>query len=491
MNTRTVTRQGLRRTFTAVGAFAVALGALALPTIAPAPEPQYEDIPIVDVGAGSLNLVCPGSPKTPSAQEATEVSYDLDLDTGKDSISAETTLQAIAPLDGEATTAVVGEEASTLEPQLQTDATSLPRVATYPAYQDERAQAGGVTVGYNTDGDLRGLIAGPCQQPSSSMWFVGGNTDVGSSTQLILTNAGETPARVTLTGWSALGPTPGEVVELVEPGQSSVVLTETLDRTERVAFHVGVEGGQVGAYLATMSLDGIIPHGVSLVSPGAPPALDTLVGPTTLEGVEDESWTTELRVVNPGQEPAEISVSLLGEDGEEPLKGATDLTVDPGVVTEVPLAAVQPGNYTVRVTSSEPVAAGVQTVATGEFDSDLAGTPQDHSWLASGHPTGQALLIPVHDTDIALTNPVPETAVYRVEEITDDGSTSLVEEYEVGPLATTSISVPENASAVKITGEMMVASAQYSDPGAGNLVGAVPALWVGESGAEVGVVANN
>src|SRR5699024_7136328 len=154
---------------------------------------------------------------------------------------------------------------------------------------------------------LRGMAAGQCQHPSSSIWFVGGDTAVGSSTQLVITNAGQTPARVTITGWTAIGPTSGEIVELVEPGQSNVVFTETLDRTDRVAFHVSVEGGQVGAYLATMSLDGIIPAGVSLVNPGAPPALDTLMGPIHLEGFENDQWQSELRILNPGDEVAQVA----------------------------------------------------------------------------------------------------------------------------------------------------------------------------------------
>src|SRR5699024_11044827 len=70
---------------------------------------------------------------------------------------------------------------------------------------DVVALATGTSVAVTETGDLRGLVATACQTPVTSAWLVGGSTEPGDSAQLVLSNVGETPASVTLSGWGSTG----------------------------------------------------------------------------------------------------------------------------------------------------------------------------------------------------------------------------------------------------------------------------------------------
>lgn len=479
-----------RYLLTGVGAFVVTAGALALPAGLAPPEPQFLDVATVEVGADVTTLVCPGAPQLATAQGAAEVSYDLDLDTGGKAIASRTSLTAVAPLDSDPAAGEVGEpqEGVGLVEELETGLTPL--VVQYPPVAGHAPSAAGVTLGHASEGDLRGMVAGGCVAPSSSMWLVGGNTEIGSSTELVLTNPGETAARVRVQMWTGVGPISGEIVELVEPGGSKAVRTETLERTDRPAFHVTSEGGRVSAYLNTSGLEGIVPTGVSYVMAGAPPALETYVGPVHVEEFETDEWQTELRMVNAGEEAAQVSVSMLGPEGEELLGGAQKLTVEAGVVTDVPVAAPARGEYTLQVSSDVPVAASVTTRAQGEHSEEVGGRPVDTSWLASGQPAPHAMLVNAGGPTLGVTNPSPEAVQILVEGIADDGGVGGSEEISVGPLQTVVIDPPEGAPAVRITGATVLATAQYQRD-EGPLIAAVPSLWGGPGGASVGVVADN
>lgn len=480
-----------RHLLTGAGVIVLTGGALALPAGLTPPEPQYLDVDVVDVGAGDTTLVCPGAPQLAIADEAAEVSYDDDLGTGADTLSARATLAAIAPLDDRPSAGEVDAPMEGVELFEEVEAGPTPLVAQYPPVGGSAPSVAGVTIGHASEGDLRGMVGGGCISPSSSMWLVGGNTEIGSSTQLVLTNPGETAARVRVKVWTGVGPATGEIVELLEPGTSKAVRTETLERTDRLAFHVASEGGKVAAYLNTSRLEGIVPSGVSYVTPGAPPALETYVGPVRLEEFEAAEWLTELRMVNPEEDAARVSIQLLGPEGEEALGGAQEITIEPGVVTEVPVAAPEPGEYALQISSDVPVAASINTHAKGEYSEAIGGTPSDASWLASGQPAPQAMLVNTGEPTLALTNPSTEPAELVVEGVTDAGELGARQQLTVGPRQTVGIDPPKGAVAIRITGATVLASAQYQLEENGPLVAAVPSTWGGPGGASIAVVADN
>lgn len=485
-------RRRAARLGTGMGVLAVAAAALAVPSQLPPPEAQFLDVPAVHLDAGVTQLVCPSSPQLATTTRAGEVSYDTELDTGADTMEASAHFVAVTPWQGPAEIGELGKETPHAGPVAEVSSSSGPVVARYPPVEGEAPTVAGLRIGSTADGDLRGMVAGGCASPSASTWLIGGNTEVGSSTQLVLTNPGETAARVTIRGWTGLGQIAGEVVELVEPNGSTVVLTEAMQRAERVAFHVSAEGGQVAAHLTTTTLDGIVPGGVSYVMPAAAPGLETAIGPLHLEPFDNEERATALRIVNPGTEPADVSVSVLGPDGEEPLGGAEDLTLDPGVVTDVPVASPEAGQYTLLVRSSAPVAGGARTSVAGERETDSGGIPADFSWLPSGNPTDAATLLVREGAAVSITNPAPQEVALTVEGIGDDGTVTSEAPLLLEGLHTREIEIPPDAQAVRIAGAYVFASAQYHvDVDDGRLIAAVPAAWAGRTSTDVRVVVTN
>lgn len=474
----------------AAGLALVGVG-MALPEQLDAPQPEFFAIDAVELAPGERTLLCPAAPQLTTAMGSDDVSYDLDLEPGDSMIETKTRFVVVEESSIDAYVGELGEETARRSPVVEIDGGVAPIIGRYLPGEEQTPLVAGVRLGHAETGDLRGLAAGGCVHPSASTWLVGGDTEVGSSTQLVLTNPSEVAARVRVEGWTSLGAMP-ELVELLEPGASKVVLTETMQRADRVAFHVAAEGGQVGAHLTTSTLQGIVPAGVSYVGPAAAPGIETFVGPLHLEEFDDDGWQTALRILNPGEEPASISVSLLGPEGEEPLAGAQDLTVDPGVVSELPIAAPAAGQYTVKIASDVPVTGAARTIAAGEYSEDLDGRPEDLSWLPSGNLTDDSVLLVAPDAMIAVANPTPESAEVSVAQVDSQGEVLSERGLSLGAGQTREVEVAPEAVAVRISGGVFVASAQYRvELDSGSLIAAVPGAGGGGSIRSVNVVVTN
>ncbi|WP_139315837.1 DUF5719 family protein [Cellulosimicrobium sp. CUA-896] len=248
------------------------------------------------------------------------------------------TLDVDAPTAGAAVTVLPGDG----EP---------PRVA---------ASVGSVT----TAGDLRGLAAASCGRPGVSQWLVGGSTEIGSSAQLVLQNAGRTPATVQVTVWGPNGPAvlAGGGQQLVSPGTEVVRLVEaSAPEQRRMVVHVESSGGLVSAYLQQNTLDGLVPLGVDYVVPGADPATDLVVAGVVSTGeAVDDPHAPQLRLLAPGDEPGTARVVVYGPDGPVTVRGLEQVSLTPGVVTDVPLGGLPAGRYGVAVHADVPVVAGAR-----------------------------------------------------------------------------------------------------------------------------------
>jgi hypothetical protein len=260
---------------------------------------------------------------------------------------------------------------------------------------DAPFRAAGALASITTDGDLRGLAAARCTTPATSHWLVGGSTDVGSSARLTVQNPSPRPATVTLEVFG-----PGGVVALggkgsfaVAPGQEvSTRLESVAPEQERLVVHVRAAGARVTASLQTQAIDGLLPAGTELVAPGAAPAPTVAVAGVTSAGeAVDDPRAPRLRLLAPGEQPGAANVSLYGPDGRVTLRGAEQVALEPGVVTDVPLGGLPEGAYTVVVDADVPVVAAGIVVVPGELpeDSVLGGTPHDVAW-SPGQPVHEA-----------------------------------------------------------------------------------------------------
>ena len=351
------------------------------------PTPQLQALSLAQPG-GATTYVCPHAPTntlrgtdvgatesttaivpakgTGTAQSATYAGRSIPTDTATSMNTAEGGILTLVPTDGRVANAV-----------------------------------GSVTT-LTRNGDLRGLTAAPCTQPAAMSWIVGGSIAAGSSSELRLTNPGVTPATAKVTLYGSIGrlslPSNGEIT-VPAGGSSSLPLETKGSQDPRIAVSVEADGGSVVPTLVTESLDGETPAGTDVITPGASPATDLVIPgveivepaaqgevPEAKTGA-DSSDAPVVRIVNPGQAPATVSVTMLGKDGARPLSGAQSVTIDAGSVFDIQLAGVPAGTYGVQVTSSTPVGAAVRMVRSGaEYPQRSKALIHDQAWAQAGLP---------------------------------------------------------------------------------------------------------
>ncbi|MDO4899398.1 DUF5719 family protein [Actinomyces sp.] len=356
----------------------------------------------------------------------------------------------------------------------------------------------GVVTTLTAGGDLRGLTATPCTPPASVAWIVGGSAAIGSSAELRLTNPGVTTVTATIHLYGSTGeltlPSSGQVA--VRAGETVTVLLEVAGALDdRLALRVEADGGSLIPVLVTESLDGETPAGVDVLTAGAAPGTDLTVPGVVLVNAADQgeeviagaasSDSPAVRIVNPAEAPAEVSISLIGADGEEELPGATAVTVDAGAVFDVSLAGVAPGAYAVHVVSDAPVGAAVKLVrSAGEYPERSGALAHDTTWVqaaaAAGADTTLALpRLDGLDTTLVLTN--TDRADTTVTLAAADGDWT--EQVAVPAASTLTPEVPDEVSALVITGASgsrisaaAVVTAEVSGDVPGTLISVVPTV---------------
>ncbi|RRD24442.1 DUF5719 family protein [Actinomyces bowdenii] len=367
--------------------------------------------------------------------------------------------------------------------------------------ESQAVSAATVITSLTNGGDLRGLTAAPCLQPSAVSWIVGGSADLGASADLRLDNPGVTAvtARVTLYGSSGRLSLPSNGEVTIPAGKSQSMLLETSgSQDERIAVSIEADGGSLVPSLATESLDGETAAGVDVITPGAVPATDLTIPAVQVveaakqgETPEDStgatsSEATAVRVVNPNEEPASISITMLGPEGPTPLPGAQEVEIDPGAVFDLSLRGVEPGTYGVRVTADRQVAAAARLVrSAGEHPARSGALVHDEAWIQAGAAdSGPRSILAVPRGGgltplVALANSGPQRTV-TVASL--DGGWS--QEVSLPPGAASTVEVPQDFSAVIITdsaaGEGLAAAtvvtAEATGDAAGTLISAVPAV---------------
>lgn len=409
-----------RRTTAAVGGLlcAIAVGALAVTDDAGgAAAPPAQAARAVPVAAAETGLVCPAPAELEQPQVGDDEFSAAPVETTTSLTAAvlddaESAAPSVTTLDGDRRSA---DLTGPLEPG---DAAAV-RQGELPGARMVRVTPSGATyatatvASVTTDGDLRGMVAGPCAAPAVEHWLVGGSTSVGSSGRLVLQNPGQTPATVTLEAWGAAGPVVlgSQSLVVVPPGEQVVTMLEAVAPDQgRLALHVTAEGSRVGAYVQHHRIDGLVPAGADLVVGGGAPARTTAVSGVVSTGeAVDDPHAPRLELLTPGAEAGTATLAVLGPEGPVRLRGGEVVALEPGEVTNLPLGGLPEGTYTVVVDSEVPVVAGAAVDRQGSaaqaavIDDD----PYDRAWLA-----GQAMGSAGSVADGAVA--VPEHARYEL-----------------------------------------------------------------------------
>ena len=384
---------------------------------------------VVDVPPAATTLVCPGPLRLITEADAgQDVVYDPQFDPAP--VDSVTSLRAVSAADvtaGSGLLGPVGGEATTpltaVGPAGVLTAAGAPTgtVLRVEPVGDAPAWAAAAVATVTTEGDLRGLAAASCQTPTTDAWLVGGGTELGSSTRLVLQNPGATPATVTLELWGPTGVVEpaGSPEFLVPAGSERVVLLEGIAAEQRrLVAHLTSTGGAVAAYLQDTRVRGLVPGGVDLVVAGAAPATTQVVpGLALAASTAEDADPAVLRVLAPAT-AATARITLLGASGPLALP-PVDLVA--GEVLDVPLGGIEAGQWTAVVEADAPVVAAVSVTR-----ADAVGGPVERAWAAAVAPgsvgavavpdgVAGALALGVVPTD-------PEPATVTVEVIGVDGA---------------------------------------------------------------------
>ncbi|MET4094505.1 DUF5719 family protein [Arthrobacter sp. UYCu712] len=337
--------------------------------------------------------------------------------------------------------------------------------------QANRQAAAGAVMSYNaTDGDLRGSAAADCQQPANDLWLVGANTALGRTAVLNLTNASSTPATVSLDLFGAKGliQAPGSRGLLVAPGTTrSIILAGLAPGQERLGVRVRSAGGPVAAIIEQSVLRGLTPGGVDFIVPGTAPAARQVISgvevqdPAAVADLISKPGSADagpsLQITVPGAADAVVAVKLFGQDGQKALPGGGVVQAKAGATTEVALAGVPAGYYTVEASSDVSFTAAARVtrgLAAGEA-SDVAWSPAS-ARLGSQH----VVPVPAGGNRFLVFGAPAGRATVSYTPVTADGKVRTAAAADIGGGTTASIKVPADVDGSAIVGYLLSAAGE-------------------------------
>ncbi|MCO4238501.1 DUF5719 family protein [Pseudarthrobacter raffinosi] len=484
---RTPRKQMLAGLVSAVAIVATAGAGLAASSVAPQPAGS-RSIPAVlaAVPAGASTGVCPGPARLLEGTEAgTDPQFSPESATAKSAVTGAVLSAPGGVLPGSRLAALDGTPAVEIAkdgsqpgqgtgPQDLTAGVVAGHSVDDASFLSADAQAGqkpsaaGLMRFTATDGDLQGSAAANCQPPANDLWLSGASTTVGRTSLLVLSNASSTPATVSLELFGSKGQirAPGSRGLLVAPGGTrSIVLAGLAPGEAQLTVHVRSAGGPVAASIQQSVLRGLTPGGVDFIAPGAAPAARQVMTGVDIQDAGAISALTgnsgfndagpALAITVPGPSDAVVEVKLFGRDGQKALPGGGVVTAKAGSVTEISLAGVPAGHYTVSTSSDVSFVAATRVTrgVTNEKASDVA-------WAASGVRLGSQHVVPVpHGGDRTLVFGVLENrATVSYAAITADGKIRAAATADVAGGTTTSIKVPEKVDESVVVAYVVSAS---------------------------------
>lgn len=483
----------------AVALVAAGAGLVSAASLAPQSTASRQlEAPVAAVPAGSSVGVCPGPARLlEGTPVGTDPQFSPDSGTAKTAVSAAVLGSSAGVVPGSRLAPLKGAPLAEIAQGAVAGSTPAPAVRTpvllagvvsqrqvdnisvlSAGAQDNHQAAAGAVLSYTAeDGDLQGSAAAACQQPGNDLWLVGATTALGRSAVLNLTNASSTPATVSLDLFGSEGPiqAPGSRGLLVAPGSTrAIVLAGLAPGQERLGVRVRSTGGPVAAVIQQSVLRGLTPGGVDFITPGTAPSVGqvasglqiqdpaALATLTAKPGFADAGPALEIAV--PGAADAVVEVKLYGRDGQKALPGGGVVTAKAGAVTEVSLAGVPAGTYTVAASSDVSFAATAR-LTQGLKPEDAA----DIAFSAASARLGSQHIVAVPGTgDRQLVFGAPEgKASVSYTPITADGKIRAAATADIAGGTTVAIKIPADVGGSPLVGYVVSAA---GDPAYGALL---------------------
>jgi len=224
------------------------------------------------------------------------------------------------------------------------------------------------------EGDTQGLASAACAPPGPHWWFVGGGSELGRGTALLVSNPAEEPARFDIALHSGGGPVQALAGKGIDLGPRSSVrlrLDALAPDEELLAVEVRATSGRVAAAVRDVAVPSEDrPRGVDFIPPAQEPGTRLVVA-----GIPAGDGARQLVLVNPGTQFATVSPRLLTGIGREDVEGLAAIAVPAGAVIRVDLTRVLDGRSgTLDLTSDTPITGGARA--------EWGDASRDDLWLA-------------------------------------------------------------------------------------------------------------
>ena len=324
---------------------------------------------------------------------------------------------------------------------------------------EDSAQGSSVLTGSSTQlsaiGSMRGLAAASCQQPSNDFVIVGGSTLAGREALLVLTNPSPIDATADIRIFTDLGEVSVSGLSGISvPAQSTtaVSLARFAPTVPSIALQVQSQGAKLAGWIQARAVRGTEATGVDWISPN-PQASENSVLPgfvirgtrvinQTISSEENSDAGHALRIFAP--EGANVTVQIVSSEAD--VFGAVFTgIIEPGTVSDFPIAELKDGNYSVFVSSDKPVYSGLRSAR-----GNPGASPRlDFAWLA---PAEELV------SDRAVSIPSEGDSILVLANTGSSASTVLVQNLRSG--ASVRVSVPTLGSAtVDLSGPVSISQA--------------------------------
>jgi hypothetical protein len=366
---------------------------------------------------------------------------------------------------------------------------------------------------------ISGLAAATCGEGSTDQWLVGGSTEVGRTTLLFLANALDVDSTVSIEIF-------GEKGQVDAPGMTGLVVKAKSQRIISLAayapnlvepvVHVTTTGGQVLASMQQTVTRVVTPSGVDFIQPGASPSRTQVIPGVALSGMANQDGeggvvtsdlSSAIRVLIPGPKGAEVTATIVGATGKPVVVKAN---VQSGRTIQLPFSGATDGIYSVVVTSTVELLAGVRTVqassdqpaplvpvaatdpGAGSGDAGAGLAPSalraaapvvssaggDFTWNASALPLSDSTLVPVpngYRPTLTIFNPTSRTRQVLFGVGTD------TKKIEAPAGVTIVVPVDESSKLQLGTVEGLYAAVTYAAVGRGSALTVAPASRLSSS----------
>lgn len=248
--------------------------------------------------------------------------------------------------------------------------------------------------------DLSGFAALPCGTPRLESWLVGGSVATGTSDIVVLTNAAEVTATVTLSVFGESRST--RTIIVPAETQVSLALTSVAAGNTVPVVQVTSDGAPVRAVLQSSLVRTLDPAGIDLQDSVAGPQQNPVIpGVQSFAADGDDADMTVLRLLSP-QNASEARV-IVRAAGASTVENEFTVSLTADLPTDVSLSGLEPGSYTVEIDADAPVLSAVR-------QQDGLGAGTDFAWVTPA---------PEIDSDVLFAVPEGPSASLHLMNTTD------------------------------------------------------------------------